>query len=212
MVAVAHDEQQPVLIAERIEFLRDSFAVLHEISLRVTAFHIQIEIVQQREIFTLRFQIFQDDIFGVVVQYHYMRQLVKRVLAYLQAGRYAFDDRRLGGADRRGVPLLIGIAFEIERENDAEPRRRKICRALHEHKARGQFFEHVLRTVFPHGGKDCRASFITVAFQIQFGKDQTERRWLFADRSVQFFPIFFIRGMLVAGDDRPRGHVFHIRQ
>ncbi len=164
------------------------------------------EIVGQGQ-FELR-QGLDDGHLGIVDQYHDMRQFDGRLLPHPDAGGQAVEDRPLGGADERGGTGPIVVGFEIERNHQPRARRARLRPPFDQHEPRRLGFENPLGEIAFHGpvdGGDARGTVCLV--EIDLGEDQVEGRGMPLGQTLDFMPVFGLRGILVAGDHRPAGRI-----
>ena len=185
------------VLALRNEPAGDVAAVLHEVG-----------IIQLGEGAGLFEQRLDDPAVGVVDEDHDVRQLEAGALAHLQTGRDALDDRLFGRADkgRRAGGVLVGL--QIDREHDAAARRRAAGPAFGQYRAGRQGTQRAVLHVLLHGLVDALDMGRDVCvLEIDLRQGQTQRRRCVADDAVGLCPVFGLRGVLVAGDDRPFGQV-----
>ena len=181
------------VLALRNEPAGDVAAVLHEVG-----------IIQLGEGAGLFEQRLDDPAVGVVDEDHDVRQLEAGALAHLQTGRDALNDRLFGRADkgRRAGGVLVGL--QIDREHDAAARRRATGPAFGQYRAGRQGTQRAVLHVLLHGLVDALDMGRDVCvLEIDLRQGQTQRRRCVADDAVGLCPVFGLRGVLVAGDDRP---------
>ena len=175
----------------------DMAAVLHQVGI-VQLFK-RIRFLKQR---------LDDAAVRVVDQDHDVRQLHARALAHLEARRDALDHGFFGRADERGRAGGVFIRFEIDREDNAAARAGAARPALGEHHTGGKRAQRAVGYVAAHGLVDLRGAPGNIrVLQIDFGQRQPQGGGGVADDAVGLCPVFGLRGILVARDDRPLGKV-----
>ena len=144
----------------------------------------------------------------VVDQDHDMRQLHARALPHLEPRRDTLDHGFFGRADERSRAGGVLIGLQIDREHDTAARAGAARPALGQDDARGQGAQRAVRDVTAHGLVDARGAVgDVVVLQIDLGQGQAQGRGRVPDDAVRLGPVFGLRGILVAGDDRPFGEV-----
>lgn len=145
---------------------------------------------------------------GVVDQDHDMRQLKARALAHLQTGRDALNDRLFGRADEGRRTRGVLVSLKIDSQNDAAARAGAAGPALGQHDTGRKRAQRTVCNVLLHGLVDALDVRSNVrVLKVDLGQGQTQGRRRVANDAVGLRPVFGLRGVLVAGDDRPFGQV-----
>ena len=156
------------------------------------------------------FEIFQEERFDnralrIVDQHHDMRRLQRRLLPHLYPRRQATLVGALGGADQLLGPVAIIILLKVERDDQPFARRGAPDITLDQHNTGPLLAQHSIRQIFLHPLVDTGDDFFAVGrVEIYLRKNQVQRRGGGPNDPPYFLPVFGLRGVLVAGDDRPR--------
>ena len=163
----------------------------------------ELEVVGWRPV--LRKQRFDDRTLGIIDKHHDVRRLQERVAAHRGARRQPRPVRAFGAADESPGAGPIVETLQIQRHHQS-PSRRAAEGAFHQHEARRHGHQHVFR-VFAHALVDGGNRRVPIGVAAQFGLRQHEmqRGRMVAGQLPGLLPVGRLRGVLIAGDHRPRG-------
>ena len=209
MVSVAHGVQEAVRpLPERRKRVRNrrERVSLHAPHAQAAAVFHQLEIAQRRSFAQARVQRLDHGAGGVVQKQHHVRAFQRRALADAQARGNPLANRALRGADHRAGAGREVVFLQIDGGHQPQPRAGR-GGALGEREAVSDgAHERSVRKVFAHrpvNGGNARAG----ALQIDFRLHDVKRGRTRAHVCLHPPPVIRLRGVLVAGDDRPPAQV-----
>ena len=205
MVAVPHHEQEPVA-DQSFKSIEHGLYVRDKVAADMSAAHIQFKIVQRFA--AMRARRSDHCILHIFVQQQNVRELEIGRLADLQSGRNALEYGRLRGADERCTLPFERIRLEVDRQHDPRTHGRKRRLPLHQYEAGRQRAENPTRAIGTHLFRNARDTGRTVCvFKIDLRQCQAQGRRFIPYECIQRVPVSAVRGVLVAGDDRPCSHI-----
>ena len=227
MVAVAHGEQQGRHAGDVVLLLHSRVGgqalqrVGHGVDLLVgqleaadvAAVLHQVEVVDLFHGVGCGGQRLDNGLVGIVDQQHDVGQLDGRVAAHLGAGRDAIQHGALGGADQGAGAGGEIIGIQIHHTDQAVADLAVGLLALDVDQGVGQRLEHTVGQVLLHGVVDILDVLVHVgSLQVGLRQDQTQGGGRVAHLLLHRLPVLRLRGELIAGDDRPLGHVLILGQ
>ena len=227
MVAVADRKQQrshaghAVLALHRLIGGQARQSVCHGVDLRsgelealdVAAVFHEVEVVDHLHAVGRGGQRLDDGLIGIVDEQHDVGQLDGRVAAHLGAGRDAIQHGALGGADQGAGAGGEIIGIQIHHTDQAVADLAVGLLALDVDQGVGQRLEHAVGQVLLHGVVDILDVLVHVgSLQVGLRQDQTQGGGRVAHLLLHRLPVLRLRGELIAGDDRPLGHVLILGQ
>ena len=145
---------------------------------------------------------------GVVDEDHDVRGLDGRVLADLYPGREAFDDGPLGCPDEAFGAFMEIVPLEVEGHHEALARAPPGGDPVNEDEARPLRSERAVVEILPHAGIDLsRGLFVVALLEVRLGEDDMKGGRVLPHEVPDPFPVFGLRGVLVAGDHGPSREV-----
>mmetsp|Transcript_45501 Transcript_45501/g.108180 ORF Transcript_45501/g.108180 Transcript_45501/m.108180 type:complete len:288 (+) Transcript_45501:1167-2030(+) len=145
----------------------------------------------------------------IVHQHQDVGQLQWGLLADGNAGREPIGDRLLGGSDQSLGVLLEAVHVQVQRHQETLAASHVRRLPVDEHKAGVLWYQDPVPVVLIHLVPDASDDLLVglLVAQVHLWEDEVQRGGGILHQVLHLFPVLWLRGVLVAGDDAPLAEV-----